>query len=281
MVGEELAEIFKKPDGNLQVVYVCNMWMTGFDVPSLSTMYLDKPMKNHTLMQAIARANRVYKDKQAGFIIDYIDIFRELKKALAIYADHVSEGIVDLPIQSKDKLVEALRNYIKELNTFLLRLGIESGKIIGAEKLTKNALLDQALSALVTNDQTKKAFLERAGQAIKVYSAILPHPDATEFSSEILLFQELSKEIRSLDPQADIEGVIRSLEPVLDTSIESSRYIIDESIKRETIDLAKIDFKAVRKQFEKKRSNADLDRLRNILSFKLKEMVRLNSSRID
>jgi len=85
MVREDLESKFKKPDDPLRIVFVCAMWITGFDVPSCSTMYLDKPMKNHTLMQTIARANRVWKNKQNALIVDYVGIFRNLQKALAIY----------------------------------------------------------------------------------------------------------------------------------------------------------------------------------------------------
>ena len=80
MNDEDLATLFKKPKNNFQIVFVCNMWMTGFDVPVLSTIYLDKPMKNHTLMQTIARANRLSEGKESGTIVDYIGIFRNLEK---------------------------------------------------------------------------------------------------------------------------------------------------------------------------------------------------------
>ena len=83
---EDLEEEFKKADSRLRIVFVCAMWMTGFDVPNLSTLYLDKPLKNHTLMQTIARANRVAEGKTNGLIVDYIGVFRNVQKALAIYA---------------------------------------------------------------------------------------------------------------------------------------------------------------------------------------------------
>ncbi len=280
MVTEDLAETFKDSGSDLQMVFVCNMWMTGFDVPCLSTMYLDKPMKNHTLMQAIARANRVYKDKQAGFIVDYINIFKDLKKALAIYAPS-AQGRIDLPIQSKDVLVEALRGIVGEVNSFMSQLGIDHEKINRSQGIPKHALLDSARSALVVNDTVKKGFLEKAGRALKTYSAILPHPSASEFSADIMLYKDLIEEIRSLDPEVDIEAVLHGIEGILDTSVASRRYVIDQSIERQTIDLNKIDFEALRKEFEKRRNNADIDRLKNILSFKLKEMIRLNSTRID
>ena len=281
MVKEDLATLFKEPDNNFQIVFVCNMWMTGFDVPSLSTIYLDKPMKNHTLMQAIARANRVFKEKQAGFIVDYINVFRNLKKALAIYAAPTPGGEVDMPIQSKDKLVAALKEYIKELNKYLKEQGVKHEKIIESRGLEKHKLLDEALSALVINDNVKKNFLQKAGIAIKTFSAILPHKDASEFSAYIALYQDLIKEIQSLDPEVDITAVMNGIQNVLDKSIASKGYVIRESVKTQTIDLSKIDFEALKKQFEKKKSNVDLERLKNILTFKLKEMIRRNSMRID
>ena len=85
MVNEKLDEKFKDPDDPFRIVFVCAMWMTGFDVPSCSTIYVDKPMKNHTLMQTIARANRVFRDKFNGLIVDYVGVFRNLERALAIY----------------------------------------------------------------------------------------------------------------------------------------------------------------------------------------------------
>src|SRR5207249_6149400 len=83
-VTEDLDLKFKDPDDSLRLVFVCAMWMTGFDVPTCSTIYLDKPMRNHTLMQTIARANRVFRDKVNGLIVDYVGVFRSLQKALAI-----------------------------------------------------------------------------------------------------------------------------------------------------------------------------------------------------
>jgi len=281
IVNEDLATLFKDPNSDFQLVFVCNMWMTGFDVPSLSTIYLDKPMKNHTLMQAIARANRVFKEKQAGFIVDYINVFRNLKRALAIYAAPTLGGEVDMPIQSKDKLVAALRNYIKELNKYLKEAGVKYEKIIEVQGLEKNKLLDEALSAIVVNDNTKKNFLQKAGIAIKTFSAILPHKDASEFSVYISLYQDLVKEVRSLDPEVDITTVMKGIQNVLDKSIAHKGYVIKESSKTKTIDLSKIDFEALKKQFEKKKSSTDVERLKNILNFKLKEMIRKNNMRVD
>src|SRR3954469_22918218 len=108
MNTEDLAERFKAADDPLRIVFVVAMWMTGFDAPSVSTIYLDRPMRNHTLMQTIARANRVFPEKDNGLIVDYIGVFRNLEAALAIYGAADVEAGVDSPIQSVDALVDSL-----------------------------------------------------------------------------------------------------------------------------------------------------------------------------
>ena len=108
MVKEDLDEKFKAPDDPLRLVFVCAMWITGFDVPTCSTVYVDKPMKNHTLMQTIARANRVAPGKRAGLVVDYVGVFRNLKEALATYAKP-RPGVTTDPIEQKNELVEALK----------------------------------------------------------------------------------------------------------------------------------------------------------------------------
>jgi type I restriction enzyme R subunit len=114
MIKEDLETKFKKADDPLRIVFVCAMWITGFDVPSCSTIYLDKPLKNHTLMQTIARANRVWRDKQNGLIVDYVGIFRNLQKALAIYGTARDGAAGESPIKDKSELVDELVDAIAE-----------------------------------------------------------------------------------------------------------------------------------------------------------------------
>ena len=114
MVKEDLETKFKNPDDPFRLVFVCAMWMTGFDVPSCSTIYLDKPMRNHTLMQTIARANRVFADKNNGLIVDYVGVFRNLQKALAIYGAPGTSGGGNKPVEDKQALVAALRQALSE-----------------------------------------------------------------------------------------------------------------------------------------------------------------------
>src|SRR5258706_5953523 len=133
MVKEDLEKKFKDGDDPLRIVFVCAMWITGFDVPSCSTIYLDKPMKNHTLMQTIARANRVWGEKQNGLIVDYVGIFRDLQKALAIYGSGQGGTTTgETPIKDKAELVNQLREAIAAATTFCNERGVDVANILYA-----------------------------------------------------------------------------------------------------------------------------------------------------
>ena len=162
----------------MRIVFVCAMWITGFDVPSLSTLYLDKPMRNHTLMQTIARANRVFKDKVDGLIVDYAGVFRDLQKALAIYGSgsggDIKEG--DVPVKDKSELVADLRSMINKTREFCEERGINIQAILAAtpKGFQRIGLVQDAVDALLVNDETKKNYLSLANTVAKLYKAILP-----------------------------------------------------------------------------------------------------------
>ena len=278
---EKLDVIFKDSKSKLKIVFVCSKWREGFDVPSLSTIYLDRPMKDHSLMQTIARANRVYGDKPGGFIVDYIGIFNDLQEALKIYATPKS-GKIEIPIISKEKLLKALEQKIKDINNFLSSLSVDPEKIlrtkIGFEKIR---LLKNATDSILKNEATKKRFLVEAGTILKIYKSLLPHKRASEFLSQITLYEELINEINSLDPEFDISRVMDSIQGILDKSITSKDYIIRESKKGKIVALRDIDFDALADRFEKQHKNTEFEWLKNLLSYKLKEMIKLNSSRLD
>ena len=121
-----LDEKFKDPDDPLRLVFVCAMWLTGFDAPSCSTVYLDKPMRNHTLMQTIARANRVFPGKHSGVIVDYANVFASLEKALAIYG--AGKGGAT-PVRDKQQLVEELREALDAATAFCAQHGVGLAEI--------------------------------------------------------------------------------------------------------------------------------------------------------
>ena len=131
MQKEDLESKFKDPDDPLRLVFVCAMWITGFDVPTCSTIYLDKPMKNHTLMQTIARANRRAPGKTAGVIVDYVGVFQNLQKALAIYA---AKGSDSTPIRDKDELVAELEKALAEARAFCAAVGVDVDAIFAAQE---------------------------------------------------------------------------------------------------------------------------------------------------
>jgi len=283
MAAEDLDTKFKDHDNPLRIVFVCAMWLTGFDAPAVNTIYLDKPMKNHTLMQTIARANRVFKDKTCGTIVDYIGVFRDLQKALAIYATPAAGGKVDTPVKDKAELLEELKKAIVETTAFCTEKGVDVERLLKAKDLELVRLLDDAVECLVVNDETKQKFLFLAGNVGKLYKAILPDPKAFEFADHKNLFTCIADKIRALTPPADISGVMADIEEVLDQSIAAEGYIIHENPPGYStkVDLSQIDFEALRKHFDKSRKHTEVEMLKGMISAKLNMLVRLNKSRID
>ncbi|MBA4313268.1 MAG: DEAD/DEAH box helicase [Chlorobiaceae bacterium] len=285
MVTEEMDVKFKDPKDPFRIVFVCAMWMTGFDVPSCSTIYLDKPMRNHTLMQTIARANRVYKDKLIGLIVDYVGVFRNLQKALAIYGSASGGGILlgESPVQDKQKLVEELRIAIELIEDYCEERKIALDKIISADAFPKIKLIDDAIDAILQNEESKKKYMSMALSIQSLYKAMLPDPKATEFVEKVLLIGVIAEKIRSLTPPADISHVMQAVEAVLDGSIAAEGYIIHEQGEygKNVIDLSKIDFEALKAKFEKSKKHIEVERLKGAINARLLMMVRLNKSRMN
>jgi type I restriction enzyme, R subunit len=299
MIKEDLETKFKDSDNPFRIVFICSMWLTGFDVQPLSTIYLDKPMRNHTLMQAIARANRVFKDKNNGLIVDYVGIFRDLQKALAIYGANSGGGISkgDMPVESKQILVKALKDAINETKEFCQDRGVNFEAIMETNGFKKIRLLDDAAKYLVNdntkeaiedtvekiiiNDDYKKKYLALSGKVSRLYKAILPDPAADEFASYKTLFKVLADKIYLFTPEVSIEDVMNQLEKLLDDSIAAQGYVIkDPDTKSDLIDLSKINFEALKKNFAKGRKRTITEILRSSLNSKLQDMVRLNKTRI-
>jgi len=293
MNKEDLETKFKDPDDLFRIVFVCAMWMTGFDAPACSTIYLDKPMRNHTLMQTIARANRVFGEKVNGLIVDYIGVFRDLQKALAIYGSasggSVQEG--DLPVKDKQALVDLLKAALDEATSFCAALGIDLTQLREAEGFDRIRRLDDAVEAILINDGTKQKYLSLAANVARLYKAILPDQAANAFAGQAHLFGVLADKIRSLAPPANIGGVMSAVEDVLDKSVAAEAYVIRASTKTQTlqdaepgadwIDLSKIDFEALKQRFEQGRKRTEVEKLRAALNGKLRQMIRLNRTRMD
>jgi type I restriction enzyme R subunit len=278
MVEEDLETKFKDPDDPFRLVFVCAMWMTGFDVPSCSTLYLDKPMRNHTLMQTIARANRVYPDKVSGLIVDYAGVFRSLERALAIYGAGGGGG--SSPVEDKTALVAALRKAIEETKELCNKQGVRIEAIQKAEGFDRIGLLDDAVEALVASVEVKRRYLDMAANVQRLYKAVLPDSAAREFARDVAPISVIAKKIRGLTTPADITKVMGQVEELLDRSIAAEGYVIREPIDH-LIDLSGIDFEALKARFERGRKRTEAERMKSAIARQLQRMVRMNRTRMD
>ncbi|MCZ2153591.1 MAG: DUF3387 domain-containing protein [Bryobacterales bacterium] len=241
-------------------------------------------MKNHTLMQTIARANRVWRDKQNGLIVDYAGVFRNLQRALAIYGAPLAEASSgQMPIRDKSELVGQLRKLVDETTTFCLKRGADPARICEARGYEREKLKDDAIAVLVVNDETTRRFLNLEAKVTALFQSLLPDAAASEFRPVCDVFKVLAKKIRSELPAIDISAVMSDVEALLDRSVAADGYVMPPAPggRSRLIDLSQIDFEALREQFEKGRKTIEVQKLRNMLAGKLAGMVKVNRTRID
>jgi type I restriction enzyme R subunit len=275
MVKEDLEEKFKNPADPFRLVFVCAMWLTGFDAPSCSTLYLDKPMRGHTLMQTIARANRVYGDKVNGLIVDYANVFQELEKALAIYGSGTGGG--EMPVKDKKELVEALRIALEQVKEFCRKQNVD----LEAIPDSSNKLFIPAVNQLLRTDEVTDSFLGQANDVARLYKAVMPDPVIPLLAPRAQVIAELAKAVRAQKEAVNITEVMGKISEVLDKSIvtEAQKKPGEEA---KTIDLSKIDFEVLERKFAKtKNKNIEAQQLRALIERKLDNLIRLNASRYD
>ncbi len=284
MVEEDLAEKFKDAKNPLRIVFVCAMWMTGFDAPSVSTIYLDRPMRNHTLMQTIARANRVFPDKDNGMIVDYIGVFRNLEKALAIYG--AANASVDSPIQDVDALVTELGLAVDAVIAQCASHGVDVVALREASGFEHIALRDKAVEALLEDETSRTSFLASAREARKLFKALLPDPAAVAHQATIAAIRSVAQRITELTRPAgaDLSGVSDAVEELLDRSVGAEEYVIraaaEGSEPDPLIDLSKIDFESLAAAFAG-RKRAETDRLAALLKDRAAGAAARNPTRHD
>ncbi len=274
-----LEDEFKKPDSNLRIVFVCAMWMTGFDVPNLSTLYLDKPLKNHTLMQTIARANRVADEgKKNGLIVDYIGVFKNIERALALYA---ASGIdEDDIIRSKEELLNDLKESLRAVKEFLSTQHIGLDPLIQAQSEQKLLLLEKYVNIIIEDQEKKKKFLNLASEVQSAYRSVLPDPNAEDYYKEVIAIRVLASRIRDVGSQSiDVSQVKKDLEDLLDKSIQTGEYVIPSHKKVK--DLSTLDADALHTFFAGlENKNIQVDAMSAELEKKIEEMVRKNKKRV-
>jgi type I restriction enzyme R subunit len=275
-----LDERFKDPKDPLRLVFVCAMWLTGFDAPSCSTIYLDKPVRNHTLMQTIARANRVFPGKHSGVIVDYANVFASLEKALAIYGAG-KDG--KTPVNDKKKLVEELGEAIEAVVLFCTDKGVSLAAIeqLPAGDIQRLARIDDAVNALISPDPLRREFLGHERLVGTLYNAVKPDPAALEFVGPVGCLAAIADAIRAkLNPNpVDISAVMGDIGKLLDGSITGAAMPAKPA---PVMDLSKIDFEALRQRFkDSKHRNTDLEVLKAAIRAHLEKLIRLNKTRTD
>ena len=284
--GLDIEDRFKLPYDPLQLVFVCAMWLTGFDVKNLSTLYLDKPMKGHTLMQAIARTNRVYPGKSCGIIVDYVNVFGYMKKALSQYA--IGNDGTEFPPKKIDNLIGYIDDTIEEADEFLQSLGIKIDDII-----ENNSTLDQldelraAYDTVIANDDNKEKFKVILNTMMNLYEASKPEVFELHWSND--KFSALAYLYGLFHNTIDDEKVARArarMAKVLDSSVlaetsdeesSESEYIIQSTT---VIDLSKVDVDELRKEIKTAKYKAiEIDDLKEYLEQALQQMLRKNCTR--
>jgi type I restriction enzyme R subunit len=275
-----LDEQFKDSSNPLRMVFVCAMWLTGFDAPSCSTVYLDKPMRNHTLMQTIARANRVFPGKHSGIIVDYANVFASLERALAIYGAG-SNG--HTPVRDKVKLAADLRVAVDAVTSFCLGHQVDLAKIEQAPpgQMEKLALVETAVEALISPEELRKDFFAHERLVAALYKAVKPDPAAIEFTPRIGCIATIAEAMRAkLNPNPpDISKIMADVRALLDESIIGT-VIKDGGAA--TLDLSKIDFEALANRFKKSTKKAtELEVLRVAVEAQLSRVMEENPTRTD
>ena len=282
MENRELDKEFKDPGNPLRVVFVCAMWLTGFDVKCLSCLYLDKPLKAHTLMQTIARANRVAEGKSNGLIIDYIGIVKALRKALADYTANAGGlGGAD-PTVDKEKLIARIGDTVAKTETFLSERKIDLGLLIAAEGFAKLSYLQDAANAVCGSIEDKKSFSTYASE-LKRLMKYTDRDDVTghmrrqcEAIAAIYgMLQKKRKHTDTTDLMVEINAIINDyveIEPQQPNAITAPPRF----------DISAIDFDLLRREFAKtRRKNLLMRDLDEAIRRQLDKMVFANPKRID
>ena len=281
MVKQDMDTRFKDSEDTLRIVFVCAMWMTGFDAPPVSTIYLDKPIRNHTLMQTISRANRVFENKQSGLIVDYYGILRNLKEALAIYGGDVGGGLEegDIPLRKPEELVKRLEENLERIENYFTDKGIDPYLILSGSNFEPLEHIENAVEVVLENDESKILFFSLMRMVVNNYTDLLPDKRAIEYRGKVSVYVAIGETIAAAIPEIDISDVEKKIQYLVDRSIAVKPYKPSKETK--LIDLSILDLDQVRDQFKKGKKRTEAEKLRSIIGRKLGELIRKNKYRID
>ncbi|MDO8417686.1 MAG: type I restriction endonuclease subunit R [Agitococcus sp.] len=301
--GHDLEYNFKDPQHPLQLVFVCAMWLTGFDAPTVSTLYLDKPMKGHTLMQTIARANRVASyqikgldgqliEKKNGEIIDYYNVFRNMKQALKDYAQG-EDGLDDAPVKEKSVLFALLDDAIAETLTFCQAHDIDLQAIIASGDTFKSInKFKEYADILLGLDEWRKSFYVYNNTVLSLYEACKPEIFKHRQRPEVAVIQYLRGVVDSYIERVDIDEVSQKIADLLDESVfvdNAEKFTVREHSadyhivqKSKAWNLSTINFDKLREEFGVAQyKNIEITEIRAFIEHKLQQMMEQNHTRAD
>ena len=270
-----LADRMKNPDDELKLVIVRDMWLTGFDAPVMNGIYIDKPMKGHNLMQAIARVNRVYKDKAGGLVVDYLGIASDLKKALSFYSDSGGKG--DPAIQQE----QAVSIMLEKLETISqMFYGFSYEEYFDAPTSKKLSIILASENHILGIENGKKRFTHEVSALSKAFSIAIPHEQAMDAKEEIAFFQAIKARLCKFETNSSYsnnEEMETAIRQIVDESIVSDK-IVDvfdaAGIKKPDISILSEDFLLEMKDMEHK--NLAIETLKKILNDEIKSRTKTN-----
>ncbi len=273
---------FKRDEHPFRVAVVCAMWLTGFDVPSLGTLYLDKPLKAHTLMQAIARANRVFEGKNNGLIVDYCGILKNLRGALATFAGqrdagHGGAGGEQDPTRPEEELLEELKEAIALVRLFLSERGASLDDIKTLTGFARNAAIVRAKEAANENDESRKRFEVMCRAVFVKFRACITMDAVREYRDDRDAVNIIYKSLQDDRDLADISGIIRELHKVVEGAITTTTPSGEQGV---VYDMSKIDFERLRQEFATTPAKkTTVQNLRHVIEQRLQRLVAQNPLR--
>jgi type I restriction enzyme R subunit len=270
-----LAERMKDPDDELKLVIVRDMWLTGFDAPSMHTLYIDKPMKGHNLMQAIARVNRVYKDKPGGLVVDYLGIAADLKQALSFYSDAGGKGD---PAETQEQAVNLMLEKLEVVAN--MYHGFNYKAYFTADTSKKLSLILAAEEHILNIEDGKKRYINEVTLLSQAFAIAIPHEQAMDVKDEVAFFQAVKARLAKFDSTGEgktNEEIETTIRQVIDKALVSEQVIdvFDAAgIKKPDISILSDEFLMELKNHEHK--NIALEVLKKLLNEEIKVRERLN-----
>ncbi len=292
--NNKLDEDFKNEHHPFRLVFVCNMWMTGFDVPCLSTLYLDHPMEMHTLMQALARPNRVNgPEKTVGQIVDYAGIYEELLDALAVYGQSEENPTIqsEVPLTDKSEFIENLEQALRNLTQFCQQQDIDlTGCLSSLEQAqdpsARKAIFEETANLLVQNEDIKLNFLTLEGLVHRLYGAILPDKNAGQFKDRVYFYREVQKVIFAAMNADGIYEIFAQASSIVSESLMVRERELrwgspDDEAPLGQFKLSELNLDEFTTSLRPETTYLEIERLVNLLKKKLQSMIHVNPRRVD